>query len=259
MRFDLGQLFQGPTRELVLDQFTKNLGLTRYDANTVFDKSLSISLARMARKSLRRDSAHTMFDAMKDISFDINPSHLLSEQNTPSSDQVSHLIEQGKQLIPDFFSSKTERVKNYLTDKTSLPTHSVQSALGLILPIIFIFFKDKINEGVNLARLTGYIGDQANNISSFIDQDALNALGINGTFDELFLALEKAPALFIAGTSSAGDFHISSNAEEAPKAQAANVTQATDTSKSCHQSCMLKWLIPVVILTAIILILKIYS
>lgn len=256
MRFDLEQLFQSPVRDLVLDQLTKNLGQPREGANKLLDKALSLIFARMARKSLRRDSASTLYGLLKNSSFSVDPASLLSEQSSSTPNQVEQLVEQGKQLIPALFVSKTQGSENYLANTTNMPAGSVKTTLGLLIPIIFSFFKDKIeNNGLNLTRMTGFIGDQKNNIAPFIDQGALDALGIKGTFDDLFLALDKAPALFIAGTSSAGsDVDYS----EPPVVESAASTPNSHIAEHPEKKSIIPWkfLIPVAVLLAGLLVAK---
>ena len=74
MRFDLEQLFQSPVRDIILEQLTKTLGLPQEGSAQLFDKALSLTFARMARKSLRRDSASTLYGLLKNTSFNIDPS-----------------------------------------------------------------------------------------------------------------------------------------------------------------------------------------
>ncbi|MDO5680416.1 MAG: DUF937 domain-containing protein [Pelistega sp.] len=254
MRFNLEQLFQSPIRDIVLQQLTKNLGLPQEGSAQLFDKALSITVARMARKSLRRDSASTLFGLLKNTSFAIEPSSILSEQSTTTAAQVTQLVEQGKQVLPALFVSKAQGTENYLANTTNMPADTVRTTLGLIVPLIFSFFKDKIdNNGLTLTGMTGYIGDQAKNIAPFIDQGALDALGIKGSFDDLFLALEKAPALFIAGASVAGD----SGDSLASSPEVKVLTEAKQsTAEPTKSSAPWKWLIPIAVVLAALLAVK---
>lgn len=254
MRFDLEQLFQSPVRDIILEQLTKTLGLPQEGSAQLFDKALSLTFARMARKSLRRDSASTLYGLLKNTSFNIDPSSILSEQSTTTAAQVEQLVEQGKQVIPALFVSKTQGAENYLANTTNMPVDAVRTTLGLIVPLIFAFFKDKIaHNGLNLTGMTGYIGDQAKNIAPFIDQGALDALGIKGTFDDLFLALDKAPALFIAGASVAGDSGDSNSASPAAKILTETKPSTVESTKS---NSPWKWLVPIAVVLAALLAVK---
>ena len=254
MRFNLEQLFQSPIRDIVLQQLTKNLGLPQEGIAQLFDKALSITVARMARKSLRRDSASTLFGLLKNTSFAIEPSSILSEQSTTTAAQVTQLVEQGKQVLPALFVSKAQGTENYLANTTNMPADTVRMTLGLIVPLIFSFFKDKIdNNGLSLTGMTGYIGDQAKNIAPYIDQGALDALGIKGSFDDLFLALEKAPALFIAGASVAGGSGDSTSAS--PTAKILTETKPS-TVESTKSNSPWKWLVPIAVVLAALLAVK---
>ena len=260
MSFDLGQLLQGPLRDLVLGQVTKNLGISNDGAGSLLNKGLGMVLGGMAKKSSSVEGAGGLFDLIKSTPFDINPLDILTGKSSASANQTGGLIDLGKSLIPAIFGSQTSGIEDYLGKGTGISGAGAKSFLGMLLPLVISFFKNKISSGgLNVAGFSKLLGEQTQAVSGFLDQDALSALGVQGSSQDLLGGLTKVAGLLggAGATASAAASTVGANAQAAAThAQAAAQIAAHQVTESAKGSSLWKWLTGAAVVLAALLGLK---
>lgn len=260
MSFDLSQLLQGPLRDVVLGQITKNLGISNDGAGSLLNKGLGMVLGGMAKKSSSVEGAGGLFDLIKSTPFDINPLDILTAQSSASAKQSGGLIDLGKSLIPAIFGSQTSGVEEYLGKGTGVSSAGAQSFLGMLLPLVFSFFKNKISSGgMNVAGFSKLLGEQTQAVSGFLDQDALSALGVQGSSQDLLGGLTKVAGLLggAGATASAAASTVGANTQAAAShAQASAQQAAHHVTEIAKGSSLWKWLTGGALILAALLGLK---
>ena len=264
MSFDLGQLISGPLRDVVLGQVTKSLGVSNDNAGSLLNKGLGMVLGGMAKKSSSAEGAGGLFDLIKSTPFDINPLDILTGKTTASANQSGGLIDLGKSLIPAIFGSQTSSIEDYLGKGTGVSGAGAKSFLGMLLPLVLSFFKNKIaGGGMNVAGFSKLLGEQTQMVSGFLDQDALSALGVQGTSQDLLGGLSKVSSLLggagaAATTAAAGTAAAATSAAAATTAHAKASVQdaAHSVSETAKSSSLWKWLTAAAVILAALLGLK---
>ena len=264
MSFDLGQLISGPLRDVVLGQVTKSLGVSNDNAGSLLNKGLGMVLGGMAKKSSSAEGAGGLFDLIKSTPFDINPLDILTGKTTASANQSGSLIELGKSLIPAIFGTQSSAIEDYLGKGTGVSGAGAKSFIGMLLPLVLSFFKNKIaGGGLNVAGFSKLLGEQTQMVSGFLDQDALSALGVQGTSQDLLGGLSKVSSLLggagaAATTAAAGTAAAATSAAAATTAHAkASVQDAAHTVSATPKSSSLwKWLTAAALILAALLGLK---
>ena len=264
MSFDLGQLISGPLRDVVLGQVTKSLGVSNDNAGSLLNKGLGMVLGGMAKKSSSAEGAGGLFDLIKSTPFDINPLDILTGKTTASANQSGSLIELGKSLIPAIFGTQSSAIEDYLGKGTGVSGAGSKSLIGMILPLVLSFFKNKIaGGGLNVAGFSKLLGEQTQMVSGFLDQDALSALGVQGTSQDLLGGLAKVTSL-LGGAGAAATTAAASTATAATSATTATTTHAKASvqdaahtvSATPKSSSLWKWLTAAALILAALLGLK---
>lgn len=97
MNLDLNQfLQQGPVRDLLLNQVTKQLGVTNETGGNLITKGLSILLGGMTQKASTNEGANSLFDLIKNTNIEGNPLEVITDNPTISTNNNINLIELGK-------------------------------------------------------------------------------------------------------------------------------------------------------------------
>ena len=264
MSFDLGQLISGPLRDVVLGQVTKSLGVSNDNAGSLLNKGLGMVLGGMAKKSSSAEGAGGLFDLIKSTPFDINPLDILTGKTTASANQSGSLIELGKSLIPAIFGTQSSAIEDYLGKGTGVSGAGAKSFIGMLLPLVLSFFKNKIaGGGLNVAGFSKLLGEQTQMVSGFLDQDALSALGVQGTSQDLLGGLAKVTSL-LGGAGAAATTAAASTATAATSATTATTTHAKASvqdaahtvSATPKSSSLWKWLTAAALILAALLGLK---
>ncbi|NOL50934.1 OmpA family protein [Pelistega suis] len=244
MSFDLGQLFQGPVRDLVLGQVTKQLGLSNESAGGLLNKGLSSVLGGMVQQSGSKEGASALFNLIKNTGFNVNPVDLLTGK--ADSSQLGGLLETGKKLLPSLFGNRADAVTSYLANSTGVSADKAQSFLGLIAPTVFSFFKNKIAGGLTAGGFASLLGEQAKAAASHLDTNALGALGFAGnSFNDALGSVSKIGGLLGAGVAGA--------AAAGTKATAAAQSVAGHATATAGKSGLWKWLTAGAVLLAALL------
>lgn len=229
MNFDLSQLLQGPVRDLVLNQVTKQFGISNEAGGNLLTKGLSMVLGGMSHKASNTESAKGLFDLIKNTNLQGNPLDLLTGK---TENNGSQLLEMGKNILPSLFGDKADSVISHLSHSTNTTPVAAKGILGMLLPVVFSFFKGKILSGLGLGAFTKLLGDQTKAISSHLDTGALSALGFSGSVDNMLGGISKVSQSF-GGAATA----------------------AAATTKS-SKSGLGKWILPAAVLLAALLGLK---
>lgn len=259
MSFDLGQLFQGPVRDLVLGQVTKQLGLSNESAGGLLNKGLSSVLGGMVQQSSSKEGVSALFNLIKNTGFNVNPVDLLTGKADAS--QLGGLLETGKKLLPSLFGNRTDAVTSYLANSTGVPADKAQSFLSLIVPTVFSFFKSKIAGGLTAGGFASLLGEQAKAAASHLDTNALSALGFAGnSFNDALGSVSKIGGLLgagVAGAAAAGAAGLNNAAASVSaagtKATAAAQSVANHTTTTAGKSGLWKWLTAGAVLLAALL------
>lgn len=141
----------------ILGQVTKHFGLSDENSGSLLNKCLSMVLGSMAQKATTQEGASGLFDLIKGTETGFNPLDLLSGKFDLSNS--ANLLELGKKLLPSVLGSRAEAVTSYLANSTGASSDSAKGILGMILPIVFSFFKGKIASGLNLGSFTNLLGE----------------------------------------------------------------------------------------------------
>lgn len=234
MNFDLSQLLQGPVRDLVLNQVTKQLGISNEAGGSLLTKGLSMVLGGMTQKASHAESAKGLFDLIKNTAIQGNPLDILTGKTESNSSQ---LIEMSKNILPSLFGDKADSIISHLSHSTNTTPVAAKGMLGMLLPVVFSFFKGKILSGLGLGAFTKLLGDQTKAISSHLDTGALSALGFSGSVDNMLGGISKVSQSFGGAAATAA---------------AATTATAAKSSKSG----LGKWILPAAVLLAALLGLK---
>ncbi|HGO5822986.1 TPA: OmpA family protein [Mannheimia haemolytica] len=240
MNFDLTQLLQqGPVRELLLNQVTKHLGVTNETGGNLLTKGLSMILGGMSHKASSTEGANSLFNLIRNTNLQGNPLDILmgKADTTAVNTNSSNLLELGKNLLPSLFGDRADVVTNHLATSTNTSPAAAKGILGMLLPIIFSFFKDKISSGLGLSNFTNLLAEQTRAASTHLDAGALGALGFaNKSFSDVLSNVAKVGTVATAATAA----HTAT-------AKTATTTTRTEPAKSSGLS---KWLIGAGILLA---------
>ncbi|MDY3330438.1 MAG: OmpA family protein [Pelistega sp.] len=266
MSFDLSQLFQGPVRDLVLGQVTKQLGLSNESAGGLLNKGLSSVLGGMVQQSGTKEGASALFNLIKNTGFNVNPVDLLTGKADMS--QVGGLLEAGKKLLPSLFGNRADAVTSYLANNAGVPADKAQSFLSLIIPTVFSFFKSKIAGGLTAGGFASLLGEQAKAASAHLDTNALGALGFAGnSFNDALGSVSKIGGLLGAGVASAAAAGVAGATAAGAKATAAAQSAASSVAghaakvsgaatQTAGKSGLWKWLTAGAVLLAALLGIK---
>lgn len=229
MNFDLTQLLQqGPVRELLLNQVTKHLGVTNETGGNLLTKGLSMILGGMSHKASSTEGANSLINLIRNTNLQGNPLDILMGKTNADSTNGFNLLEVGKNLLPSLFGDRTDVVTNHLATSTDTSPAAAKGILGMLLPIIFSFFKDKISSGLGLSNFTNLLAEQTRAASTNLDAGALGALGFaNKSFSDVLSNVAKV------GT-------VATAAHTATAKTATTTTTRTEPAKSPGLS---KWLI----------------
>lgn len=191
MNFDLNQLLQGPMRDLVLNQVTKQFGLSGESSGNLLNKGLSLVLGGMTQKASNVEGATGLFNLIKNSVFQGNPLDAL----TGKAADNGQLLEAGKNLLPSLFGERADAITSYLSESTNTNPTAAKGILGMLLPVVFSFFKGKILGGLGLGGFTKLLGDQTKSLSANLDSKSLSALGFSGgSLDGILSNMSKAGA-----------------------------------------------------------------
>lgn len=214
MNFDLNQLLQGPVRDLVLNQVTKQFGISNEAGGSLLTKGLSMVLGGMTQKATNAEGASGLFDLIKNTNFEGNPLDMLTGKADLNS---GNLLELGKNILPSLFGDREETITSHLANSTNTSPLAAKGILGMLLPVVFSFFKGKILNGLGLGGFANLLGEQTKSLSSHLDSSALGALGFaNKSFDDVLGGLTKFGATATAATAAVKNT-VSATAEQATK------------------------------------------
>lgn len=248
MSIDLGQLFQGPLRNLVLGQVKKQLGLSNESTGLLLNKGLATILGCMVQQSDSKENISALFNLIKNTNFNVNPVDLLTGKADTS--QLSGLLEIGKKPLPSLFGNRAEAVTSYLATSTGVSADKVQAFLSLIIPAVFSFFKSKIVGGLTTGGFAKLLGEQAKSAAPHLDTNALGALGFAGnSFNDALDDVSKISGLFgasVTGAAATGATGLNNAVTAAntgvAKAAAAAQSVAGHTTATADHSNLWKWL-----------------
>lgn len=200
MNFDLNQLLQGPVRDLVLNQVTKQLGISNEAGSSLLTKGLSMVLGGMTQKANSAEGASSLFDLIKNTNIQGNPLDML----TGKADlNAGNLLDLGKNILPSLFGDRSDAITNVLANSTNTSPTAAKGILGMLLPVVFSFFKGKILNGLGLGGFANLLGEQTKSIAANLDSGALSALGFaNGSFDNVLSNVEKFGTAAAATTAA---------------------------------------------------------
>lgn len=234
MNFDLNQLLQqGPVREFLLNQVGKQLGVTNETGGNLLTKGLSLILGGMSQKASSTEGASSLFNLIRNTNLQGNPLDILMGKSdvTTNSNNLNNLFELGKNILPSLFGDRTDVVTSHLATSTNTSPAASKGILGLLLPIVFSFFKDKISSGFGLSNFTNLLAEQTRAVSTELDTGALTALGFaNNSFSDVLSDVAKV------GTVSAAAAHTAT-------ARPASTTTTTVKTEPAKSSSLSKWLI----------------
>lgn len=234
MNFDLNQLLQqGPVREFLLNQVGKQLGVTNETGGNLLTKGLSLILGGMSQKASSTEGASSLFNLIRNTNLQGNPLDILMGKSdvTTNSNNLNNLFELGKNILPSLFGDRTDVVASHLATSTNTSPAASKGILGLLLPIVFSFFKDKISSGFGLSNFTNLLAEQTRAVSIELDTGALTALGFaNNSFSDVLSDVAKV------GTVSAAAAHTAT-------ARPASTTTTTVKTEPAKSSSLSKWLI----------------
>ncbi|ETD72198.1 hypothetical protein V757_05700 [Pelistega indica] len=267
MSFDLGQLFQGPVRDLVLGQVTKQFGLSNDGAGNLVNKGLSMVLGSMAQKAGSKEGATGLFDLIKNTAFsgNVNPLDIITGKSQATATEAGSLLELGKNLIPSIFGSRTDAVSAYLANSANTTSDKAKGVLGLLIPTIFAFFKNKIASGLGLGGFASLLGEQSKFAANHLDTEALGALGFaNTSLNDVFGGVNRLASSLGTTTAAVGATAAGVSAATAAAAKSATTTATTsaaNAAKPVVQSGksgggLWKWLVAAAVLLAALLGIK---
>lgn len=236
MNFNLNQLLQGPVRDLVLNQVTKHLGVSGEAGGNLLNKGLSMVFGGMTQKAGSVDGVKGLFDLIKNSPFEGNTLDLITGKSEING---SDLLELGKNVLPSLFGEKAESVAQHLAESTNTSPVAAKGILGMLLPIVFSVFKNKILSGMGLGAFAGLLGEQAKSFASNLDSKSLSALGFSASsFGDVLGNFNKVSQA-VGGLGSVG------------AAAAAVATQkAVEIEKTAKSSGFGKWLLAALLLLA---------
>lgn len=240
MNFDLNQLLQGPVRDLVLNQITKQLGVSGETGGNLLNKGLSMVFGGMTHKASSVEGAKGLFDLIKNSPFQGNPLDLITGRAELNG---GNLLELGKGVLPSLFGDKADAITQYLADSTNTSPVAAKGVFGVLLPIVFSVFKNKILGGMGLGGFANLLGEQAKSFSSNLDSKSLSVLGFSaGSFGDVLSNLGKvSQSLGSLGSVGAGMATSVSAATAAVKSAATQkIAEVEETTKS---SGLGKWLL----------------
>lgn len=209
MNLDLNQfLQQGPVRDLLLNQVTKQLGVTNETGGNLITKGLSILLGGMTQKASTNEGANSLFDLIKNTNIEGNPLEVITDNPTISTNNNINLIELGKNILPSLFGDRTDTITDHLANTTNTSPATAKGILGMLLPVVFSFFKNKIANGLGLNGFTNLLGEQARLFSSNLDSSSLAFLGfankpMTDTVNNVATAARINPTAATAGAAAA--------------------------------------------------------
>ncbi|MFA9489524.1 MULTISPECIES: OmpA family protein [unclassified Mannheimia] len=234
MNFNLNQLLQnGPVRELILNQVGKQFGVTNETGGSLLTKGLSLILGGMSQKASNTQGANDLFNLIRNTNLQSNPLDIVMGKTdiATNNNNLSNLFELGKNILPNLFGDRTDVVASHLATSTNTNPTISKGMLGLLLPIVFSFFKDKISSGFGLNNFTNLLAEQTRAVSNELDTGALAALGFaNKSFSDVLSNVAKVGTVSIAATA-----HTAT-----AKPASTTTTVKTEPAKS---SSLSKWLI----------------
>lgn len=214
MNFDLNQLLQGPVRDLVLNQVTKQLGVTNEDGGSLLNKGLAMILGGMTQKASSTEGIGGLFDLIQNTNIQTNPLDMLTGEANINS---GNLLELGKSILPNLFGERSDTVANHLANSTNTSSVAAKGILGMLLPLVFSFFKGKIANGLGLSGFANLLTEQTRALSPYLDSSALGALGFaNKSFDNVLSHVTKFGTT-AAATGTAVKHTVSGSTEQAAK------------------------------------------
>lgn len=237
MNFDLSQLLQGPVRDLVLNQVTKQFGISNEAGGSLLTKGLSMVLGGMSHKASSAEGATGLFNLIKNTALQGSPLDMLTGK---AEGNGSQLLEMGKNILPNLFGDKADSVISHLSHSTNTTPVAAKGMLGMLAPVAFSFFKNKIASGLGLGGFAKLLGDQTKAVSSHLDSSSLSALGFTGgSIDNLLGGVNKVSHALGGVAASAGAATVGATAAAKPA-----------------KSGLAKWLVPAAVLLAALLGLK---
>ncbi|OOR99020.1 hypothetical protein B0187_07110 [Haemophilus paracuniculus] len=249
MNFDLSQLVQGPVRDLVLNQITKQFGISGEQGGSLLTKGLSMVLGGMTQKASTQQGASALFDLIKNTNFSGNPLDILTGKADAAAS--GSLLETGAKLLPSLFGERADSITDFLSNNLNVSSTTTKGVLGMLLPTVFSFFKGKILNGLGLNGFLGLLGDQTKALASNLDSNTLGALGFSGNFNDVLGNVAKVGA-GLAGAGAAVKAATSSAASSATAA----ASKAATAVKEDKKSGLGKWVIGGLALLAAIFGLK---
>lgn len=229
MNFDLSQLVQGPVRDLVLNQITKQFGISGEQGGSLLTKGLSMVLGGMTQKASTQQGASALFDLIKNTNFSGNPLDILTGKTDATAS--GSLLETGAKLLPSLFGERADFVTDFLSNNLNVSSTTTKGVLGMLLPTVFSFFKGKILNGLGLNGFLGLLGDQTKALASNLDSNSLGALGFSGNFNDVLGNVAKVGA-GLAGAGAAVKAATSSATSSATAAASKAATAVTTEKKS---------------------------
>lgn len=215
MNFDLNQLLQGPVRDLALSQITKQLGISIETAGDLLNKGLSMVLASMLKKASSIDGANDLFTLIKGSPFQDNPLDLIAGKSELSG---NNLLELGKSALPSLFGDNTDAITQHLADSVNATPAATKGVFGILLPIVFSVFKNKILGGIGLAGFVNLLCEKAQSFCSNLDGKSLFALGFTTTsFAEVLSNVGKINKNGIVGAAMQAIAHKATEIEQSEK------------------------------------------
>lgn len=201
MSFDLSQLLQGSVRDAVLNQVTKQLGVSSEAGGNLLNKGLSMVLGGMAQKASGKEGISGLFNLIKNSAVQGNPMDLLNGNQAASG---SNLLEIGKNILPSVFGDRADAVTEQLATSTNTTPVAAKGVLGMLLPMVFSFFKGKILSGLGLGGFAKLLSDQTKSLAGNLDAKSLSALGFSGgSLDSVLGGISKAGAALGGATGAA--------------------------------------------------------
>lgn len=240
MNFDLNQLLQGPVRDLVLNQVTKQFGVSSETGGNLLNKGLSMVFGGMTQKASSVEGAKGLFDLIKNSPFQGNPLDLITGKAELNG---GDLLEVGKNVLPSLFGDKADAITQHLADSTNTTPVAAKGVFGMLLPVVFSVFKNKILGGMGLGGFANLLGEQAKSFSSNLDSKSLSVLGFSaGSFGDVLGNFGKvSQSLGNLGSVGAGVAATATAATAAVKSAATQkVAAVEETAKS---SGLGKWLL----------------
>lgn len=237
MNFDLNQLLQqGPVREFLLNQVGKQLGVTNETGGNLLNKGLALILGGMSQKASSTEGANSLFNLIRNTNLQANPLDILMGKTDVANNatgSLSNLFELGKNILPNLFGDRTDVIASHLATSTNTSPAASKGILGLLLPIVFSFFKNKLSSGFGLSNFTNLLAEQTRAVSTELDGGALTALGFaNSSFSDVLSNVAKVGTVSAATAAAA---HTATT-----RSASTTTTVKTEPAKS---SSLSKWLI----------------